>query len=96
MSLIHWWPLNGDAEDKVGNKHGTLLGTATLTEPGKLGTCLSVGDGTKITAGVSVANCNLLDEISNEYSAAMWIKVHGTHVHYEGAFISSGDWNNSR
>lgn len=96
MSLIHWWPLNGDTEDKVGNKHGTLLGTATLTEPGKLGTCLSGGNGTKITAGVDVANCNLLDEISTEYSAAMWIKVHGTHVHYEGAFISSGDWNNKR
>ena len=52
--------------------------------------------GSQTTAGVSVSNCNLLDEISNEYSAAMWIKVHGTHVHYEGAFISSGDWNNKR
>lgn len=96
MSLIHWWPLNGDTQDKIGNKHGTLLGTATLTESGKLGTCLSAGDGTQITAGVNVANCNLLDEISDKYSAAMWIKVHGTHVHYEGAFISSGNWNNQR
>lgn len=96
MSLIHWWPLNGDTQDKIGGKNGTIVGTATLTETGKIGKCLSAGDGTQITAGVSVANCNLLDELTEEYSASMWIKVHGTHVHYEGAFISSGDWNNKR
>jgi hypothetical protein len=52
--------------------------------------------GEQTPAGVSVDNCNLLDEISTEYSAAMWIKIHGTHIHYEGAFISSGNWNNQR
>ena len=96
MSLIHWWPLNGDTEDKVGNKHGTLLDTATVTEVGNLGYCLSAGNGTQIKAGVSVPNCNLLDELGTEYSAALWFKLHGTHVHYQGAFISSGDWNNKR
>ena len=97
MGLIHWWPLNGDTYDYGSNpKHGSIVGTASLTEPGKLGTCLSAGNGAEITAGVNVTNCNLLDEISDKYSAAMWIKVHGTHIHYEGAFISSGNWNNQR
>ena len=96
MSLIHWWPLNGDTQDKIGNKHGTILDTATVTAAGKLGYCLSAGDGTQIKAGVSVPNCNLLDELGTEYSAALWFKLHGTHVHYQGAFISSGNWNNKR
>ena len=96
MSLIHWWPLNGDLKDKVGGKHGTILGNANVTTSGKLGQCLSGMTGEQTPAGVSVDNCNLLDEISTEYSAAMWIKIHGTHIHYEGAFISSGNWNNQR
>ena len=95
MSLIHWWPLNGDPYDYGTNpRHGSVIGAASLEATGKLGYALSAGNGSQITAGVSVSNCNLLDEISDEYSAALWFKVHGTHVHYEGAFISSGDWNN--
>jgi hypothetical protein len=27
MSLIHWWPLNGDAQDKISG--GVLSGTTT-------------------------------------------------------------------
>lgn len=73
-----------------------MIGAASLEATGKLGYALSAGNGSQITAGVDVSNCNLLNEISDEYSAALWFKVHGTHVHYEGAFISSGDWNNKR
>jgi hypothetical protein len=47
------------------------VGNADVTTPGILGKCLSGMTGSKTTAGVSVSNCNLLDEISNEYSAAM-------------------------
>lgn len=94
MSLIHWWPLNGNLYDLVGNKNGTLLGTANVTTTGKLGKCLSGMTGTQTTAGVNVANCNLVDELSNtNYSFACWFKVHGTHVHYNGTIMSSGNWN---
>lgn len=94
MSLIHWWPLNGDLIDKVGGKNGTLLGEAIVTEKGKTGKCLSGMTGEQTIAGVSVANCNLVNELtSGEYSFACWFKVHGTHVHYNGAIMSSGNWN---
>ena len=97
MGLIHWWPLNGDMKDHGLNpKNGSIIGSATVTEPGLTKYCLSGMSGSQTTAGVNVSNCNLLDEISNEYSAALWFKIHGTHVHYEGAFISSGNWNNQR
>lgn len=97
MGLIHWWPLNGDMKDYGLNpKNGSIVGSATVTEPGLTKYCLSGMSGDQTTAGVNVSNCNLLDEISNEYSAALWFKLHGTHVHYEGAFISSGNWNNQR
>lgn len=97
MGLIHWWPLNGDTRDYgLKPKNGKLVGAGNVTTDGIIGKCLSGMTGEKTAAGVSVDNCNLLDEISTEYSASVWIKVHGTHVHYEGAFISSGDWNNKR
>jgi hypothetical protein len=44
-------------------------------------------------AGVSVPNCNLIDELTSNYSFACWFKVHGTHVHYNGTIMSSGNWN---
>lgn len=98
MALIHWWPLNGDTKDYGANpKHGSLIDAASVTTTdGKIGKCLTGMTGSQTTAGVTVPNCNLLDEISTEYSASVWFKPKGTHVHYEGAFISSGDWNNKR
>ena len=95
MSLIHWWPLNGDTQDIIGNKHGAIIGTANVTTTGKLGQCLSGMTGAQTTAGVNVADCNLVDELLNSnYSFACWFKVHGTHVHYNGTIMSSGNWNN--
>lgn len=95
MGLIHWWPLHGDTKDYGTNvKPGSIVGVANVTTAGKLGNCLSGGDGTQITAGVSVASCNLVDELSGkDYSFACWFKVHGTHVHYNGTIMSSGNWN---
>jgi hypothetical protein len=96
MSLIHWWPLDGTLNDLGLNaKHGELIGAANVTTSGKLGYCLSGMSGSQTTAGVSVANCNLVDELTGKnYSFACWFKVHGTHVHYNGTIMSSGNWNN--
>lgn len=96
MSLIHWWPLNGDTNDYGTNPiHGTIIGTASVTSTnGKIGKCLSAGTGSQITAGVSVPT-NLVNELSgSDYSFSVWVKPKGTHVHYNGTFISSGNWNN--
>lgn len=93
MSLIHWWPLNGDTLDYIGGKNGVLLGDANVTTIGKTGKCLSGMNEAQTIAGVSVPNCNLIDELTSNYSFACWFKVHGTHVHYNGTIMSSGNWN---
>ena len=38
MSLIHWWPLNGNLND-YGTKNVTLTGNATVNNSGKIGKC---------------------------------------------------------
>lgn len=38
MSLIHWWPLNGNLKD-YGTKNVTLTGNATVNNSGKIGKC---------------------------------------------------------
>lgn len=95
MGLIHWWPLNGDLYDRGSNpRHGTLVGAGNVTTSGLFGKCLSGMSGSQTPAGVSVANCNLVDELTDkDYSFACWFKVHGTHVHYNGTLMSSGNWN---
>lgn len=93
MSLIHWWPLNGDTLDYIGGKNGSLLGDANVTTIGKIGKCLSGMEETQTVAGVSVPNCNLTDELTSNYSFACWFRIHGTHVHYNGTIMSSGNWN---
>lgn len=93
MSLQVWLPLNGKI-DNYGllNIQGTQQGTITWNTDGKIGKCLSAGDGTQIVNGISY-NSNLIDELGEEYSCAIWVKPLGNHVHYNGTFISSGNWN---
>ena len=95
MSLIHWWPLTGHARDMVGNKHGELIGSPSLTETGKIGYCYSTNTTNtyKSGQGVNIPNCNLINELGSEYSFACWFKVHGTHPDYNGTIMSSGNWN---
>lgn len=97
MSLIHWWPLNGDTRDYIGGKHGTLVNGGNVSAIGKIGKCYSstnnASNVSSSTDGISVLNCNLVDEVSNEYSFACWFLVHGTHGQYQSCIMSSGDWN---
>jgi hypothetical protein len=44
MSLRHWWPLNGDLNDKVGGNHmryvdGHNKGYIVINNNGKIGSC---------------------------------------------------------
>ena len=44
MSLIHWWPLNGDLQDKI---QGKVLSASTWTSStgGKIGSCYNMNIG---------------------------------------------------
>ena len=97
MSLIHWWSLNGDTQDHIGGKHGTLVGGGNVSAVGKIGKCYSsINNASNVSSssdGVSIPNCNLVGEVGNEYSFACWFLVHGTHGQYQSCIMSSGDWN---
>ena len=97
MSLIHWWHLNGDTQDYIGGKHGTLIGGGNVDAVGKIGKCYSsINNASNVSSssdGIYVPNCNLVGEVDNEYSFACWFKVHGTHGQYQSCIMSSGDWN---
>lgn len=96
MSLIVWIPfVNGNCQNQglLGVETSTL-GTITY-EDGKLGKAVRIGTGSQVSNGIFI-NSNLLDELGDEYSCAVWIKPTGNHVHYEGAILSSGNWNTKR
>ena len=63
MSLIHWWPLNGDAQDKINNK--LLNGSWITNSEGKIGSCYGTDDGAIMTTTVT---------IPNTFSFAFWVK----------------------
>lgn len=97
MSLIHWWPLNGDTQDKITGQYGSLVGGGNVNGSGKIGKCYSSTNNASNVAsssdGISVPNCSLVNEVGNQYSFACWFLVHGTHGQYQSCIMSSGDWN---
>ena len=95
MSLQVWLPLVGDNHNQgLLSLTPTNIGTVSYANSGKLGKCLSAGTGSQVTNGISY-NSNLLDILQGDYSCAIWVRPLGSHVHYNGTFISSGDWNNN-
>lgn len=66
MSLVHWWPLNGDTQDQVGD--ASLIGTATFNSPGKIGSCAQ-----QHSARLTASTTSLTDLTS--FSIAMWVKL---------------------
>ena len=97
MSLLVWLPLTKDNHNQgLLNLTPTDLGTVSYINGGKIGKCLSAGDGTSSTGvnGLSY-NSNLVEELGTEFSCAVWVKPLGNHLHYEGAILSSGNWNST-
>lgn len=69
MSLIHWWPLTEDLNDKIGLT--PLVSSKWFlendsTKPGKIGKCYNANEG-------GIAKVNILT-IPNTFSFACWIK----------------------
>jgi hypothetical protein len=92
MSLQVWLPLNGDLNNQgLSNITGSQLGTITWPA-GKIGKALCAGNGSQVENGISY-NSNLISTLGAEFSAAVWVCPKGNHVHYNGTFISSGNWN---
>lgn len=92
MSLIAWWPLNGDTLDYSGNGNHGVNNGATIDNNGKIGKCYDFGtdqDGFNI----DVPNNNFAGLY--DFSMFAWIYIKGNHLHYDGTIISSGDWNKS-
>jgi hypothetical protein len=64
MSLIHWWPLNGDLQDKIQGKIFNNGGW-TSASSGKIGTTYNANIGAVLSASLS---------IPNTFSFACWVK----------------------
>lgn len=68
MSLIHWWPLNGDTKDYgIGNITLTNSG-ATVDNSGKIGKCYSFNGN---NSSLQYINGPIVNGI---FSVAMWVK----------------------
>ena len=95
MALQVWLPLNGSMENQgLLNLTPTQQGTISWID-GKIGQCLSAGQATQTVNGISY-DSNLVSELGTEFSAAVWVKPLGNHVHYNGTFVSSGNWNSKK
>lgn len=94
MSLLFWAPLIRDTNSQgLLSLTPTTQGTISFISGGKLGNCLSAGTSTQTPNGISY-NTNLVTELGTKFSCSIWVKPLGNHVHYNGTFISSGNWNN--
>lgn len=96
MSLQVWLPLNGGLQNRGIKKYNiSTLGTISWPATGKIGKCFQGGAGTQVSNGISL-DSNLTNILNADYSIAVWVKPLGSHVHYNGTIISSGDWNRKR
>lgn len=94
-NIVLSFPLNKDFRN-IGlvNAETSKLGNASIIEDQNFGGCLQAGDGIQTANGVR-CNTNLLDELSEQkFSCSVWVNPKGSHVHYNGTFFSSGNWNN--
>lgn len=75
MSLIHWWPLNGDACDRITNTQLTNNG-ATVINNGKIGPCYTFNGSTNLT--IPYSTLNALGNNPAKFSFTFWIKLNST------------------
>lgn len=90
MGLLAHWPLNGNTNDTTGNGYnGSIIGTLNTTD-GKIGSTYIF---TNTNNGVNINN-NFVG--LRQYTMTAWINPAGNHRNYEGAIISSGNWNTTQ
>ena len=72
MSLIHWWPLNGNLND-IGTSNTPLNGTPSYNGQGKIGQCLGPGCGI-----LSIPASETIKVLSNTHtSITFWFNNNG-------------------
>ena len=93
MALQLWMPLMGDLRNQgLSSFNITTLGTISWVN-GKLGAkALKAGTEAQTVNGLQL-NSNLCELLNGNYSISVWLKPYGTHVHYNGSVMSSGNWN---
>ena len=94
MSLKVWLPLNGDLYNQGCSPFTitSIEATPTFTA-GKIGQCYQRTDSNaQVTKGLRLDD-NLINTFGSQASVAVWIKPLGTHTHYNGTILSSGNWN---
>jgi hypothetical protein len=76
MSLIHWWPLDGDLKDKITSN--TLIegySGFSWTNDGKIGTAINVYPMDWDDEGLALLKTPYQNELTNnEFSISMWVK----------------------
>ena len=88
MSLIHWWPLNGDTKDYGTDNVALTNSGATVSDSGKIGKCYSFNSNAMTSSAI---------EIGDEFSVCYWVKYTSltypkTHVgiqHSAGAYTGA-------
>lgn len=96
MSLIHWWLLNGDTQDKITNTQLTNNG-ATIVDNGKIGRCYTFNGSTNLT--ISYPSLNTLGSNPTKFSFALWIKINSTWTGWGQVFTigrNGGAWTDIR
>lgn len=88
MGLIAWYPLNGDTNDYSGNNFHATNNSATINTDGKLGQSYTFTNGAD---GINIVDHNFIN--LEEYTMAAWVNPAGNHRNYNGAILSSGNWN---
>lgn len=92
MSLIHWWPLNGNTNDYGINNVALINNGATVNSVGKIGKCYSFNNNNMVVATSDITS-------AAELSLCLWLKLSTSHSGYAQVLVlgtSGTSWNNIR
>ena len=92
MSLIHWWPLNGNTTDYGINNVALINNGATVNSVGKIGKCYSFNNNNMVVATSDITS-------TAELSLCLWLKLSTSHSGYAQVLVlgtSGTSWNNIR
>lgn len=85
MSLIAWYPLNGDTRDYSGNNLHLTNNGATINTSGKIGSCYEFDK--ELNANMTCQNLNC-SNMQNEFTVSVWFK--STQNHAFATIVSLG------
>ena len=63
--LVHWWKLDGNAEDSAGTNNAAITGTPSLDADGKIGKCF-------LSGGETLLSCGNLGTFNN-FTISFWV-----------------------